>query len=82
MLSLGTFDLSIIALGQNNSKNASSSSSTWLGSQYMLICNWARLSWCIIINSDCVVLFWRENKLSSFLNPLIVHKLCNLMWSF
>jgi hypothetical protein len=39
MFSLSTFDLNTIALGQSNSKNAWSSSSTWLGSLDMLICN-------------------------------------------
>jgi hypothetical protein len=26
----------------------------------MLICNWARLSWCLIIHFDCVVYFGRK----------------------
>ncbi len=39
MFSLGTFDLRTIALGHSNFKNARGSSSAWLGSLDMLICN-------------------------------------------
>jgi hypothetical protein len=34
----------------------------------MLICNWTRLSWCLTIHFDCVVLCSQESRLNSFLD--------------